>query len=85
MIIMKVALCIISLCNGLKISLLRSRLLTVPNWYKEFSRRLSLPGPAKKAISIPAALPEIMRIGEHQFAEHIRRFKNVLYLCHRNA
>ena len=46
---------------------------------------MSLPGPAKKAISIQAALPEIMRIGEHQFAEHIRRFKNVLYLCHRNA
>ncbi len=31
------------------------------------------------------ALPEIMRIGEGQFAEHIRRFKQVLYLCHRNA
>lgn len=26
-----------------------------------------------------------MRIGEGQFAEHIRRFKHVLYLCHRNA
>ena len=26
-----------------------------------------------------------MRIGEHQFAEHIRRFSHVLYLCHRNA
>ena len=26
-----------------------------------------------------------MRIGEGQFAEHIRRFNHVLYLCHRNA